>query len=1161
MAHRTPAPLRALGSVLRALLGLALLTALTVGVPYLLLTVGHQPTELTGGWDLLTQQDDGSLFLVVLTCIGWAGWAAFTFSVLVELVAVLRRRSAPRIRALGPMQAAASFLIGGIVLLAPTAASAAAATPAVAVTAMQTVGETAPSTSTAPAADDTDRPQHTVTSATELPWDLAEEYLGDGKRWKDIAALNPSIPELASGDQFLPKDAVITLPADARPVAAAADPEPSTSTIQAPAPDSSPTTEEASGADETASGPAEGDAPAPGEHPASVTVQEGDSLWSIADEHGEPTDWQEIYATNKGEPQPGGGQFTNPNLIYPGQELDLPAVDEPAEPPVDPGDTTPPTEDAPDEPPAPDTDADQEHDDAKPPPPATTEPSPSRTAEPSPEVTHTPPAPSNSSETGDRTAPSRHADDQEQLAPAAVWMGAGILAAALVGTLGVRRRLQQRRLRPGRRIPMPQGRAAATEQGLRAAQHPTGFDLLDAALRSLALNLAEARRDLPVIEAVVLHESKVELHLDQDTAPMKPFTAAAGRQDMWICAASSPGLADEETLKAADAPYPALVSIGWDSQGHLVLVDLEHVGILRLAGDQTFARHVLQAIAVELANTPLPGHMEVAALGAAVPRLEGAAPERVVRTIDLADAVADLYAHAADQRRALAAIDAGSLRQARLREDAGGAWAPHVVLAADLPHGADSDRLVDALTEQPRTAAAVIITAPAPADAEHNSAWTLDCQGPDKTIVLPGSGLPVHLQGLADEHYEDAVELLTLAASDADVPAPDWVTSHNDVPPTDDEDGLPAEYADLEGEEIAEQVAPARTPRTPDPLDADTGPGADILTLEKPTGAAPVVRPDDKSAGPSLADVLAQDDDSTSYPNFSTRVKQPAPSTSQTAPCAPAPRQAVHASLPSTPTPEPTEDHRAPAVLLLGPIAVEGATGRLDSNRRRRGIELAAYLALNPGVDHHAIDDALWPGQLVNKQLRNSVISRTRSWLDKDPDGNAHFPRVQDTGDSRYRLGPKVTCDWTTFQKHARKGLADQGEDGDLALRRALALVRGRPFTGIDPGRYAWAEPAVQEMVSAITHVAYELSTRRREAGDYPAALWAARTGLLAAEENETLHRQIFLAHHSAGDMPALRLAAAALAKINERLGGGVDMDAETAELLRNLLPHPTRAR
>lgn len=137
-------------------------------------------------------------------------------------------------------------------------------------------------------------------------------------------------------------------------------------------------------------------------------------------------------------------------------------------------------------------------------------------------------------------------------------------------------------------------------------------------------------------------------------------------------------------------------------------------------------------------------------------------------------------------------------------------------------------------------------------------------------------------------------------------------------------------------------------------------------------------------------------------------------------------------------------------------------------------------------------DDALWPGRLVNKQMCNAVISRTRSWLGKDTNGEAFFPRVQDTGDSRYRLAQAVTCDWRTFQNFARIGLARHDEDGDLALRRALALVRGRPFAAIDPQRYAWAEPAVQEMVSAVADVAYELSTRRREAADHTGALWAA---------------------------------------------------------------------
>ncbi|MEU2874167.1 bacterial transcriptional activator domain-containing protein [Streptomyces olivoreticuli] len=246
-------------------------------------------------------------------------------------------------------------------------------------------------------------------------------------------------------------------------------------------------------------------------------------------------------------------------------------------------------------------------------------------------------------------------------------------------------------------------------------------------------------------------------------------------------------------------------------------------------------------------------------------------------------------------------------------------------------------------------------------------------------------------------------------------------------------------------------------------------------------------------------------------------------------------------------------------MLLLGPVTVEGAAGRVDSNRKRPSTEVAVYLALHPGVDHHALDDALWPGQRGDKRRRNSAITRLRSWFGTGPDGTPYLPRVQDVDDHRYRLGPHITCDWTDFQHHARTGLAETTEDGDLALRRALSLVRGRPFAATDPQRYAWAEPALQEMTSAIVDVAYELSTRCREAGDHTSALWAAAQGLLAAEENEMLHRAVFLAHHAAGDISALREAAARLARINDQLGGGVDMEAETAVLLQRFLPRPVR--
>ncbi|MFD9047889.1 LysM peptidoglycan-binding domain-containing protein [Streptomyces zaomyceticus] len=1165
-------PLRTTGRLLRAILGLAVLLALIAGIPAILLTIGHQPTELAGGWALLTQQDDGTLFFTVLTTVGWAAWAAFTLSAAVEIAAMLRGRKARRIKGLGGLQSFASLLIGGLVLLAPTAASAATTGPAVAVTAVQAAGT---STSTAPAtsaASEQDTwPTHTVTGDSELPWDLAEEYLGKGQRWKDIAALNPSILQLAAGDQFLPKGAVIRLPADAN-IATPATPEaepPARQTEQTHTKDT-----------QTAPGKVERD-----------TVEPGESLWTIADEHGDPEDWPRIFEANKGTPLPGGGTFTNPDLIVPGQELVIPKATAPAAPAPGsrpgPDTETPQKPDAPKDTATPTTPAPAASTPAAPAP-ATSTPAASTPAaptseapapaEPAPTTSHTTPTPKPTQSAQQTDTTQQTQDSEAALAPSTIWLGAEVMAAALIGTLTTRRILQQRRRRPGRRIPMPTGSAAATEQGLRSAQHPSGFDLLDAALRTLALNLAAADRELPVVTAVVLHESRVDLHLDQDTVPMKPFSGTASRTDLWTCAATNPDIADPDTLQGADAPYPALVSLGWDTAGRLVLVDLEHIGILHLKGDTHHARHVLQAIAVELASTPLPGHLEITALAGTAPGLHEAAPERVVRTHTLTDAITELTSHATDQRRALAAIGAPTLRAARLRDDAGGAWTPHILLAADVPDGTKTDELFDLMTYAPRVASAVVTSnndGVAPAEG-----WTIHCSGPDETIVLPGSDLPIKLQGLTDSHFADAIELLMLSASATDVPARDvWLDDLLETdeelkehaledpsgpkektedldgasepsgvvePATDpDDDGMPAEYADIEQEELE----PSYTDYTVRTRDAGGTPDRSTSHLSDPPTSP------------------------TSLPQRATsEASQPAPATqvestpSEATPAAISPLAVpaqltavgpVHAAVHSG----EADTVPAPAVLLLGPVTINGAEGRIDSNRLSAAVELTSYLALNPGVDHHAIDEALWPGRLVNKQMRNSVISRTRSWLGKNADGDAYFPRVQDTGDSRYRLSRTVTCDWHQFQVLARTGLARYDEDGDLALRRALAIVRGRPFAAIDPRRYAWAEPAVQEMVSAIADVAYELSTRRREAADYPGALWAANQGLLAAEENELLHRQVFLAHHGAGDVEALRVAAARLTRINDGLGGGVDMEAETAQLLSTLLPKSVSLR
>lgn len=1021
-----------------------------------------------------------------------------------------------------------------------------------------------PATTSAVSAPGTEAswPTHTVASATETPWSLAVRYLGDGQRWADIAALNPNLPGLAA-DRDLPQGAVIRLPADARP----ADPA-------SPAAAAAPAGPAAQQAADRAATPTP--AASEGDGTRHVTVHQGDSLSSIAAAtYGDATGWPVIFDANRGEALPDGGRFTDPDLIYPGQQLDLPGTRTGAPAPAAPAPTAAQpapaghgasTDEAGSSGQAAGAPATVPGIPAPTPAPAATPSADAGTPSPSPSTAGSAqiPAPASLAPTDRPQAAPTHA-----LAPAEVWLGAGAMAAALLGAVALRRRLQQRRLFPGRHIPLPTGRAAATEQSLRATQHPAGFDLLDRALRTLAVNLAAAGRELPVLEAVVLHESRVDLHLSEAGAAMAPFMPAPGRKDVWTCSAGSADLADEDDLTDADTPYPALVSIGWDDKKHLVLVDLEHIGVLHLAGDPAFARHVLQAVAVELATTPLPGHLEIAALGNAAPGLESAAPERVARTADLAEAAADLIAHTDDQRRALNAIGAHCPRAARLSDEAGDAWTPRIVLAEQLPAGHSADLIVDALTRQPRTAAAVITTT-APGDAAAGSGWSLTCHGPQETVVLPGSGVTVHLQGLSDEHFADAVDILALASSDSDVPPPDWITQpardNADAGPAaplhaaeegeDWEDGLPAEYADLE-QETGEGLPALGAGAVPDPILCQV-PHQPLQHL--PARAAE--GEDEETPGLSLADVLAEEDDREHSPRTgpvdvpeAVAAARPATSTVP-APLAAASTLAHRRDREA----EPAAPGSAPAVLLLGPIAIEGAAGRVDSNRRRTATELLAYLALNPGVDHHGVDAALWPGQLVGKQVRNALISRARSWLASDPDGNAYFPRIQDTGDNRYRLASSVACDWTRFQHHARTGLGDFGEDGDLALRRALALVRGRPFAGIDPGRYGWAEPAVQGMVSEIARVAYELSTRRLEAGDVTGALWAARRGLIAAEENELLHRCVFRALHAAGDIDALRASAALLTKINQQLGD-VDMEAETAALLQELLPRPVPVR
>ncbi|KJY31661.1 hypothetical protein VR44_17680, partial [Streptomyces katrae] len=129
-------------ALLRALLSLTVLALLLAGLPVLLwwATSLVGPPGVAALAHLLSTEDSGQVFLLVLAVAGWAGWACFTGAVLLEIAAQLRGRAAPQIRGLVGQRAAAA-LVGAVLLALP--AGTALAAPSAAAPAPAAVGVSA----------------------------------------------------------------------------------------------------------------------------------------------------------------------------------------------------------------------------------------------------------------------------------------------------------------------------------------------------------------------------------------------------------------------------------------------------------------------------------------------------------------------------------------------------------------------------------------------------------------------------------------------------------------------------------------------------------------------------------------------------------------------------------------------------------------------------------------------------------------------------------------------------------------------------------------------------------------------------------------------------------------------------------------------------------
>ena len=173
------------------------------------------------------------------------------------------------------------------------------------------------------------------------------------------------------------------------------------------------------------------------------------------------------------------------------------------------------------------------------------------------------------------------------------------------------------------------------------------------------------------------------------------------------------------------------------------------------------------------------------------------------------------------------------------------------------------------------------------------------------------------------------------------------------------------------------------------------------------------------------------------------------------------------------------------SVNVLGPVEING-----NGPAKRAGVrDLAVYLALHRrAIPVDVLATTVWPDREFNPDLMRTRMSETRRLLDC---GIVHEGRS-------WRMTDTVGCDWQRFQALAA------GDEDDR--RRALQLVRGRPFEGYD-NEWVQLEGFDRHIEAAIVDLALDVGQRAMDRGDPTTATWAANVGISACPYDERLYR------------------------------------------------------
>ena len=333
----------------------------------------------------------------------------------------------------------------------------------------------------------------------------------------------------------------------------------------------------------------------PTDFDSSYTVQAGDTLWGIAErELGSPLEWKAIAALNQGRPQPDGRTLEGDHWIYPGWLLALPGPE---------GADDAITSNSPPSRPVVTTQEDVVE-------PETTN-SVAHSEESSPRAAE----PRNLDDAARAKGPDREGSPKPQLPVAPI--GYGLLGAGVIAVLDRMRRAQQRHRSVGLRIALPDADLAALEGRVRTHADADAMDWIDLGVRLLFASAHRTNATVPKIVGVRVSVTTVEFILeDHEFTGAPPFPFERNERGGSWCLARDPHLLmrlkDDDMLTGMEPPLPALVTLGRDERG-IVLIDLERVGSLIVSGPD--AESVIQTIAVELATLPWTDQVEVIVVG------------------------------------------------------------------------------------------------------------------------------------------------------------------------------------------------------------------------------------------------------------------------------------------------------------------------------------------------------------------------------------------------------------------------------------------------------------------------------------------------------------------------------------------------------------------